>query len=132
SLALIEYLDEGTPAPPRLLPEDRALRCEARAWAMACEMNFQRPYREVAIGVRGPRETWAVPAIREAMVGITEAAAVLARRLASSGEHLAGEFSIADVAWAPFLLNAREIGLGSIFEQHPSLAAYLDRLAARP
>jgi glutathione S-transferase len=131
SLAIVEWLDEAAPV-PRLLPEDRLRRARARAFAAACEMNFQRHFRPVIVSLRGPRAEWPAEAIRDGIAGIEEALPPLERELAGR-EWLVGEaFSIADLAWAPFLALSCEIGLRPLFERHPAVRAWLDRLLARP
>jgi glutathione S-transferase len=113
------------------VPADPLARAEARAWAAAAEMNFQRPYRQVVLALREPRERWPLGTLREAARAIEESVAALAKRLAGR-DHLCGEFSIADIAWGPFVANAREIGLGPLIDAEPLVAAYAERLIARP
>lgn len=131
SLAIVEWIDETSSAEPRLVPEDRFLRARARAFAQACEMNFQRHFREVIWWLREGRAASSLEEVRGSLAGIEEALPPLERELAGR-DWLVGPFSIADVSWGPFLARSADIGLGPIFERHPAVAAWIERLLARP
>lgn len=41
-------------------------------------------------------------------------------------------FSLADVAYLPYLVRLEDLGLASLWDQHPHVAAFIERLKARP
>jgi glutathione S-transferase len=131
SLAIVEYLDE-TREVPRLVPRDPAVRARARAFATACEMNFQPHYRAIAMALRDGRLATSHAEIRAAIEGMEQALGALDRELDGKTWLASDAFSIADLSWAPFLARAGEIGLRPVIDRFPGVARWLDRLLERP
>jgi RNA polymerase-associated protein len=116
SAVIMEYLEERYPE-PALLPADPADRALARLWIFRHD-DFTRPYYATRRGEDG------AAAQLDAELGKLDAA--LADR-----PFLAGEFGLADIAYVPWVLRARDM-LGIPLDAFPSLVAWLDRLVERP
>lgn len=129
STAILEYLDETHPR-PALMPASAAARADVRQ--LMCWSN-------------GPWMTswkrWAAPA----SMGFPDTAEVRARGREELGQHvailaarldrspwLAGDYSVADICYAPLLLIADRAGLSDEISALPAIAGWLDRLRARP
>jgi glutathione S-transferase len=117
SAVIMEYLEERYPEPP-LLAADPADRALARLWIFRHD-DFTRPYYALRRGEDG------AAARLDAELGKLDAA--LADRPWLSGQ----EFGLADIAYVPWVLRARDM-LGVPLDGFPVLSAWLDRLVARP
>ncbi len=115
SAVIMEYLEERYPE-PALLPADPAERALARLWIFRHD-DFTRPYYALR---RGEEDA---PALLDAELGKLDAAL-------SEREFLAGEFGLADIAYVPWVLRARDT-LGVSLDAFPALDAWLDRLSGR-
>lgn len=115
SVVIMEFLDERYPE-PALLPADPADRAHVRL--LICrDDEFTDPYYAFRRGE-----------------GFEELDTALRRFDATLTEqpYLAGaEYSLADIAFVPWVLRARDM-LGVDFEPYPALAAWLTRLEERP
>jgi glutathione S-transferase len=117
SAVIMEFLEERYPDPP-LLPLDPADRAAVRLLVFR-DGDLTDPYYALRRGDDGARE---------------ELDAVLGRLDAVLGErpYLGGaEFGLADIAYVPWLLRARDM-LGVELDDFPSLADWLARLEQRP
>jgi glutathione S-transferase len=118
SPVIMEYLEERYPE-PALLPADAAARALARVWLERFDDLLGRDYYA-------------------ARRGDDDGRARLQASLAALDEALAGtpflsgaDYGLADIAYVPWVLRAREtFGIG--LEPWPSLRAWLDRLLERP
>jgi glutathione S-transferase len=116
SAVIMEYLEERYPD-PALLPADPAERAAARLWIWQHDRRFADAYYAFRRGE--PREPLELR--------LDELDRVLEGR-----GHLAGaEYSLADIAYVPWVLRARDL-LGMELEPWPSVEEWLARLAARP
>ena len=114
SAVIMEYLEERYPEPP-LLPADPAERAEARLWVWEHDRRLADDYYGFRRG--GSREPLDAR--------LAELGRVLERRA-----HLAGgAYSIADIAYLPWLVRTRDL-LG--VELPPALEGWLARLTERP
>ncbi len=119
STVIMELLEERFPEPP-LYPVDPAQRALARLAVWRFDEEFARDYYAAR---RGEDD-----ASRERF---TSRLAALDQRL-SEYAFLAGhEYSLADIAWFPWLPRA-EASIGFTLEDYPAIAAWRDRLAERP
>jgi glutathione S-transferase len=117
SAVIMEYLDERYPEPP-LLAADPADRALARLWIFRHD-DFTRPYYALRRGEDG------AAARLDAELGKLDAA--LADRPWLGGL----EYGLADIAYVPWVLRARDM-LGVPLDGFPAVAAWLERLVARP
>jgi glutathione S-transferase len=118
SPVIMEYLEERYPE-PALLPADPADRARVRLWLERFDDLLGRDYYDVRRGEDGARERLAdrLDAL-DAILGGTSFVA---------GQ----EYGLADIAYVPWVLRARET-LGVGLDDYPSLVAWLDRLLERP
>ena len=117
SAVIMEFLEERYPEPP-LLPPDPADRAAVRLLVFR-DHELTDPYYAFRRGEDGARG---------------ELDDALARLDATLGERpfLAGmEYGLADIAYVPWLLRARDM-LGVELEGFPSLSAWLARVEERP
>jgi glutathione S-transferase len=117
SLVIVEYLEERYPEPP-LWPADAGERALAR---LAVE-RFDRlgdPYYALRRGERGAQEK-----LHRALGELDQ---TLEERPYLSGR----EYGLADVAYVPWLLRARD-SLRVSLEPFPHVVGWLERLVERP
>jgi glutathione S-transferase len=117
SAVIMEFLDERYPDPP-LLAADAADRALARLWIFRHD-DFTKPYYALR------RDEDGAAARFDAELGKLDAS--LAQRAWLGGS----EYGLADIAYVPWVLRARDVLLVSL-EEFPAVAAWLDRLAERP
>jgi RNA polymerase-associated protein len=117
SAVINEYLEERHPQPP-LLPADPEARAAARLLIFRHD-DFSRPYYALRRDQPG-----AGAAFAETLSSLD---ATLAR-----APYLTGPaFGLADVAYVPWVIRARDL-LGVSFAPYPHVDAWLARLAERP
>ena len=117
SAVIDEYLDERYPDPP-LLPSDPAERGLARVLIFRFD-DLSKPYYALRRGEEGARERF------DAQLARLDA-------LLESQPFLTGrEFGLADVAYLPWILRARD-RLDVELELFPTLADWVARLSERP
>ena len=117
SAVIMEYLEERYPEPPLLAPDpaDRAL---ARLWIFRHD-EFTKPYYALR-----RQEEGAAASFGEQLKRLDAALAVR--------PWLGGaEYGLADIAYVPWVLRAREM-LGVSLDPYPAVSAWVDRLLARP
>jgi glutathione S-transferase len=117
SAVIMEFLEERYPEPP-LLPPDPADRAFVRLLIFR-DHDFTDPYYAFRRGEDGAAEQFA------AALGAFDA--LLAERPFLGGM----EFGLADAAYVPWLLRARDM-LGVELDGFPSLLGWLERLEERP
>jgi len=117
SAVINEYLEERSPEPV-LLPSDPEARAAARLLIFR-HGDFSRPYYSLRRELPG------------AELEFAEALASLDATLAEVPYLTGSAFGLADVAYVPWLIRARDL-LGVSFVPYPSVDAWLARLAERP
>jgi len=117
SSVIMEYLEERYPEPP-LLPADPADRALARVWIFRHD-DFTKPYYALRRGEDGAAELF-----DEQLVKLD---AALERQPWLTG----AEYGLADIAYVPWVLRARDM-LGVSFDELPAIRSWLDRLEQRP
>jgi RNA polymerase-associated protein len=117
SAVIMEYLEERHPE-PALLAADPADRALARLWIFRHD-DFTKPYYALRRGDEG------------AAARFEEQLGRLDRSLALRPWLGGAEFGLADVAYAPWVLRARDM-LGVPLEPYPAVASWVERLVARP
>jgi stringent starvation protein A len=117
SAVVNEYLEERWPEPP-LWPADPGERALGRLLVYRFD-ELSRPYYALRRGEEGARERLDAQ--------LAALAARLERRPFLSGR----EFGLADVAYVPWILRARE-RMGVALDPFPALADWVERLGERP
>jgi glutathione S-transferase len=117
SSVIMEYLEERYPEPP-LLPPDPADRALARVWIFRHD-DFTKPYYALRRGEDGAAEAFDEQ--------LTKLDAALQRQPWLTG----AEYGLADIAYVPWVLRARDM-LGVSFAEFPAIRSWLDRLVERP
>ena len=117
SAVIMEFLEERYPE-PALLPHDPADRAAVRLLVFR-DHDLTDPYYAFRRGEEGAEE---------------QLDAALARLDAdlSERDYLSGaEYGLADIAYVPWILRARDV-MGVSLSDYPSLGAWLERLEQRP
>ena len=117
SAVIMEYLEERYPE-PALLAADPADRALARLWIFRHD-DFTRPYYALRRGEEGAAARF------DAELGKLDAA------LAASPWLGGQEYGLADIAYVPWVLRARDM-LGVPLDRFAALTSWLDRVTARP
>jgi glutathione S-transferase len=117
SAVIMEYLDERYPA-PALLAADAAERARARLWIFRHD-EFTRPYYALRRGEDGAAGRFAEQ--------LTQLDVALGERPWLGG----GEYGLADIAYVPWMLRARD-SLGVSLDEYPAVEDWLARLLERP
>ena len=118
SAVINEYLEERYPE-PSLWPVDPGERALGRLLVFRFD-ELSKPYYALRRGGEGARER------------LDRALASLDARLEAQQPFLSGrEYGLADIAYVPWILRARD-RMGIELERFPALASWVERLAARP
>ena len=117
SLVIAEYLEERYPE-PRLWPVDPAERALARLVVHRFD-RFGDAYYALRRGESG------------AVAAFDAALAELERRLEERPYLTGRDYGLADIAYVPWVIRARE-SLGVSLDPYPQLAAWVERLGERP
>ncbi|HEX7885119.1 MAG TPA: glutathione S-transferase family protein [Phenylobacterium sp.] len=123
---IVEYLDRHYPGPRPLLPTEAEARLEARLWDRMFDLYVQAPMQAAVLATlqgepeRMPQEAAALRA------AYRQIETHMADREWAAGS----DFSLADCAAAPALFYAAPVA--PFQDDHPALAAYFERLLARP
>ena len=125
---IIEYLDLHHPGPRRMVPADPDAALEVRVWDRIMDAHVAAAFQPVVDARLFMDPAAEAPVTAHARRQLDRAYGALDRRLAGRA-WLAGDFSLADCSAAPALFYA---GVIHSFDGHPNLAAYFDRLLARP
>ncbi|HEY4252544.1 MAG TPA: glutathione S-transferase family protein [Roseomonas sp.] len=130
SSIIIEYLDRHHPGPRPLIPHDAGVALDARLWDRFQDLYIHAPLQRIVGDRLRPAEARDATGVAEARATLRTAYAMLERRMRDRAWAIGDAFSLADCAAAPALFYA---GIVAPFPpDHPQLAAYLDRLVARP
>ncbi len=114
-----EYLEEKYPEFP-LMPRDLRQRARVRIWMDYCNSRLHAAAHEV---LHGPDQEKAKGQLRNYLQALEPEIA--------GREYIAGEFSLADVAFIPFFAR-RERYQVAIGGELPHVKQWMDRLLARP
>jgi glutathione S-transferase len=123
-----EYLDEVYDS-PRLMPKNPEQRALVRSWmAFADDYFFPSVYRVRMAAQRGYSEEQ----IQEANEKLDDALSRLEHQL-DSGEYLAGEYTLADIAHAGNFHRLRDLAeSGDVpLRKYPNVMAWIERVEAR-
>jgi glutathione S-transferase len=117
SAVIGEYLEERFPEPP-LWPADPEERAAGRVLVLRFD-DFSKPYYALRRGDTGARERF------------DEELAALDHLLDATGWLSGGAFGLADIAYLPWVLRARDL-LGASFAEQPRVAEWVERACERP
>lgn len=126
---IIEYLDTYYPGATRLIPQDIATALEVRRWDRVFDHINTTMSKVVVDNIRpdGQRDPFGV---EEAKRVVHAAYGVVETQLGDRAFAVGDRFTMADCAAAPALWYAtRNVPLDA---KYPRIAAYLERLNARP
>lgn len=127
SMAILEYLEEKHPAPP-LLPADLETRATARKWMGWSTDVWPRAWKQWMAGRLGrPTTEESTAAGRRALAHHLD---TLAIPLAET-PWLVGDYSLADVCYAPLVLVLEHAGFAEEIETRPAVASWVQRLKQR-
>jgi glutathione S-transferase len=130
SIAILEYLEERHPDPP-LLPRDPVRRGEARQ-LMLWSGDYLSPAWKAWIAPRfGADVAPDDPSVARGRSDVAAHLDVLDARLAHRA-WLVGDYSLADVCYAPFVTTFALVGLDDLLDARPATRAWIERLAGRP
>jgi glutathione S-transferase len=158
SIVINEYLDDAFPDPP-LKPADAAGRARMRWFTkhvdagifpatgvVSMSIAFHHQYTPDVVDLiaekRGPayrrrfeqlRKGVDNPAFPDAIRRLDKMVADMEKALAARGPWLAGKaFSLADIAYAPYLTRLDHLKFAAMIEARPLAARWYDRIRARP
>jgi glutathione S-transferase len=129
STIINEYLESEYPH-PSLMPADSGLAARVRTLEDLADLRFILPVGVLMAEVRKPEGERDNEKIRRSREEVEWTLAFLNSQIGEQA-YLAGEFSLADAAFAPRLMVLSHVGI----ELKPSwepLRRWIDRLAARP
>ncbi|MCC8941791.1 glutathione S-transferase family protein [Bradyrhizobium sp. Arg68] len=130
SSIVIEYLDRHYPGAKRLIPEDPALALQTRQRDRVIDLYIHLPMQKVVLDRLRPADRRDPLGVAEARAQIRTTYALLEREIADGGWMMGERFTLADCSAAPALFYG---DMNEPFgDGHPRLAAYLERLKARP
>jgi glutathione S-transferase len=127
---IIEYLQQRFPGPVRLLPDDAQACLEARLWDRFFDNYVSLPMSRIVIDRIRPAGASDPYGVAEARSLLTTAYTMIETQLAARAWAAGEDFTIADCAAAPALFYASIVQ--PFDPQHKNLAAYFERLLARP
>lgn len=130
SVAILEYLEERAPH-PALLPADLRARAQARQLMLASGDYFAPPFKRWIARLFTPPEQWDhadQDRARQEMAAHLD----FLEPLVAQREYLVGNFSLADVCYAPFVCELAAAGLDPLLTSRPAVQSWIERLRARP
>ena len=127
---IIEYLDEHYHGAQQLLPRDAAERLEARLWDRIFDLYVQLPMQKIVADAMRPAGEKDPRGVADAQATIATAYSVIDARMRDRTWAAGSGFTLADCAATPALFYASIVA--PIPAGHPHLAAYFERLLARP
>lgn len=123
---IIEHLDRHYPAARPLLPAEPEARLEARLWDRIFDLYVQQPLQAAVAGILKGR-TEPEP---ETILALDTAYQQIESHMPGRTWAVGDDFTLADCAAAPALFYANCVS--PIGPRFPAVAAYFERLVARP
>jgi|SRR5579862_31917 len=129
SVAILEYLEERFPKPP-LLPTDARSRAVTRQFMLWAYDYIASPWEAwMAQWFKGvPADAPSVKHGRDLLAAHLD---VLETRMRDR-EWLVGNYSFADICYAPVVTVLDRVHLGDLVDERPAVRAWVERLLARP
>jgi glutathione S-transferase len=129
STIINEYLDEEYPNPP-MMPEDSAGRARVRLLEDFADNSFTPPTGMIMAELHKPEGERDAERVRRYQAEILRVLGRLEAAL-DGKEFLAGDFSLADVAFVPRVLVLGQVGV-ELDPRLQNVAAWIARLRERP
>lgn len=130
SSIIIEYLDRYYPGATRFVPEDFDVAREVRLKDRFYDLHIHNHMQKVVGDRLRPAGSKDPQGVEDAKTRMRVAYDIAEREMASRRWAAGDDFSMADCAAAPALFYAAKVL--PYADSHPHLAAYLERLKARP
>jgi glutathione S-transferase len=130
SSTVVEYLDRHGDAPP-LVPAARDAALQARIWDRVIDGYVMTPMQSIVFDALRPDDAKDPYGVASAHAKLDAAYAILDARLGEDGWLAGPDFTLADCAAAP-ALHYGDVLRPIDRTAHAALAAYVDRLFARP
>jgi glutathione S-transferase len=130
STIIIEYLDRYYPGRTRFIPEDADLASEVRLRDRFYDLYVHEPMQKIVGDRLRPADKKDPHGVEEAKARLRTSYGMIDQAMAGQSWAVGEAFSLADCAAAPALFYANEVL--PFGETHRNVAAYLDRLRARP
>ena len=127
---IIEYLGQQSPGPFRPIPADPAQALEMRLMDRLFDNYVMTPMQKIVADRLRPNDARDAHGVGEARILLGKAYAMLEERIGARQWAAGDDFTLADCAAAPALFYADKVE--PMRGGFPALAAYLDRLEARP
>src|SRR4051812_44153465 len=131
SIAILEYLEERHPT-PALLPPTPAARATVRQLMLWSGDYLAPPWKAWMAQHFQPGVRPDDRAVLDGRDGVAAHLDVLAARVSRTPWLAGDDYSLADVCYAPFTTSLAAVGLGELETARPAVAAWIDRLDARP
>jgi len=132
STIINEYLEDEYPEPPLLPPiGSSAMRSKARLFEDFADTSFTPPVGQLIAEVskpEGERDQARVQRLHQSVERVLD---YLNHEL-QGNNFLAGEFSVADVGFAPRMLVLNEIGIDVLGSNRGNVDAWIKRMLERP
>jgi glutathione S-transferase len=130
SIAILEYLEERHPT-PSLLPADPARRAQARQLMLWSGDYLAPAWKACVAPLLRPDLPTDDAAVTRGQADLAAHLDVLDARL-RHGDWLVGDYSLADVCYAPFVTTFALLGLGHLLDGRAATTAWIERLMQRP
>lgn len=130
SSIIIEYLDRHYPGTVRFLPDDPDLALQTRLRDRFLDLYVHLQMQKIVGDRLRPADRKDPHGVAEARAQVRSSYAILDQQLSHGGWMMGDRFSLADCAAAPALFYGNKVE--PIGDDHGHLAAYFERLKARP
>ena len=130
SSIIIEYLDRHYPGRTRLVPADAELAWQTRLRDRFYDLYVHEPMQKIVNDRLRPAEKRDPSGVEEARARLQTAYGMIEQEMANRSWAMGDAFTMADCAAAPSLFYANLVM--PFGETHQHVAAYFDRLKARP
>lgn len=130
SSIIIEYLDRHYPGTVKFLPDDPDLALQTRLRDRFLDLYVHLQMQKIVGDRLRPADRKDPHGVAEARAQVRSSYAILDQQLSHGGWMMGDRFSLADCAAAPALFYGNKVE--PIGDDHGHLAAYFERLKARP
>jgi glutathione S-transferase len=129
SSIIIEYLDRHHPGRTRFVADAADLAWQTRLRDRFYDLYVHEPVQKIVLDRLRPAGKNDPHGVEEAKARLRVSYGMIDREMTATTWAMGDAFSLADCAAAPSLFYANEV---MPFDAHKNVAAYLDRLRARP